>query len=110
MKHIKIEVLRTKWGNKVLRIVEQTHRGVDFGIDSDGVFEHNGFSLRSSEYPSALPTMDALYVRGSSKEDDNRVVCVPSEEWLNALRDAVKAYNRFFANHLEEDENVEVIE
>ena len=111
MKHIKVEVLKTEWGNKVLRIVEQTHRGQAFGKD-DYTFEHKGFYLRSSEYPAAVS--DGLFVRGDSEEDDNRVVCVPSEEWLDALRDTVKAYNRYFADYPEEGsqegENIEIIE
>ena len=111
MKHIKIEVLKTKWGNKVLRIVEQTHRGNDFGVD-DCEFEHNGFYLRSGEYPEIH--LDGLYVRGDDERGDNWILCVRSEEWLSALRDAVKAYNHYFVDYpqegSQEGENIEIIE
>ena len=94
---------RTRW-------IGWTTRGQAFGKD-DHTFEHKGFYLRSSEYPAAVS--DGLFVRGDSEEDDNRVVCVPSEEWLDALRDTVKAYNRYFADDLKGDSadgNVEEIE
>ena len=96
MKHIKIEVkdLGKEWG-KVLRIVEQTHRGYNFGDCNVTSFLHNDFGLYSVAIPSSIDP-DILYVRGDNKTKDNLMICVPSEKWLQKVRETVRAYNKYF--------------
>lgn len=108
-KHLKIEVGEV-FGKKVLRIAEQTHRGLDFGREVRGFIASNGFELYSCdkpEAPKASPGLQ-LYVRGNEAGHDLDVVVVQSEEWLAKLRVTVREYNTTFSG--EEKPGIEVIE
>ena len=115
MKHIKIEVkdLGEGWG-KVLRIVEQTHRGHNFKGSTKGVYNNNsycfeGFALIS--ITGIAVDNHALYVRGKNKNSDDVIVLVPSEEWLQRLRSTVKKYNKEFRMNEDGDKcEIEIIE
>ena len=111
MKHLKLEVLTTPWC-KLFRIVEQTHRWGEFGDDGQRCFSHAGFILTSSVY--TMPDGDnGLWCRGDYRPDDNKIMLVPSDEWLSRCRAAVRAYNEYFADKptaTPAQDGVEVIE
>jgi len=118
MKHLKLEVKTVKGWGKLLRVVEQTHRGKDFG-DSEGGYKFisGEFTLISAISVALISAIsvalvgNCLYVRGEVTENDNDCVVVPSEEWLEQCRKAVRAYNDFYAGKVGEDEGeVEFIE
>ena len=97
MKHIKIEVkdLGEGWG-KVLKIVEQTHRGHNFGISGNS-YTYKNFTITSLSCISCRSS-NYFYVRGSNKDKDNNFIRVPSEECLQDLRETVRAYNTEFTD------------
>jgi hypothetical protein len=108
MKHLRLEVLTTKWG-KMLRVVEQTHRNDEFGEMEMNWFLHEDFQLRSDDFLDLRD--DGLHVRGHLTAEDHAIIIVPSEAWLARCRAAVKAYNQRFAETAEPvDSDVEVIE
>lgn len=123
-KYLKLEALTTKWG-KLLRVVEQTHRGNEFG--KDGLWEErhefvgeNGFKLSSPCGPAAGQRepwawgAGALYVRGDNRAYDEAIFLVPDDDWLDKCRAAVRDYNQYFSGddkrRAEPDADVEVIE
>ena len=109
MKHLKIEVLTTAWG-KILRIVEQTHRGKEFGRDGQESFTaSNGFLLQSYCFPEGGGAGESLLVRGSSVKEDMKIVVVRSDEWLERCCEALREYNRIFFEEVPKVE-IEVIE
>lgn len=108
MRKLVIEVLTTEWC-KLLRVKEQTHRGMKFVKNGRVFIASNGFKLHSSTHLEER--FDELYLRGRYKDKDNLIVPVPSEKWLEKLRIAVKEYNNLenktFDNNIC---NVEIIE
>lgn len=104
MKHIKIEIRTTPKG-KVGRIVEQTHRGIEFGRETKS-YLHNEFELSSVGYPNS--ELNKLFVKGSYDYGADNSFKIPSELWLSKLRACVKAYNREF--RYKKSDKVEVIE
>jgi hypothetical protein len=112
-KHLKLEVLTTKWG-KILRIVEQTHRMEAFGEARHEFVGENGFKLSSLSEPAAGQDVGALYVRGEDWGKDEAIFLVPNDDWLNKCRAAVRDYNQYFSGDdkrlAELDADVEVIE
>jgi hypothetical protein len=98
MKHLRLEVLTTVWG-RLLRIVKQTHRGSSFGNDQEGnAFLHDGFRLTSLCRPAIQCGGLGFFARGSDTGDDYIILAVPSEEWLEKCRAAVRAYNQHFGD------------
>jgi len=113
MKHIKIIVLQTEWC-KLLKIVEQTHVGDEFYPESKGVFKFGDFALCSCTHPDIAPIgePDRLYVWGTRPATNNRILVVPSEEWLSWCRATVRVYNEIHKDQAESkiDDNIEIIE
>lgn len=107
MKTVKIQTKRV-WGVTLLRIVEQSHRWMDFGEKKSAddkysnSFTHNGFVLVSYSIPKIIRldgknVDNMLYVRGEQEGvGDAEPFIAPSGEWLNKCRKAVKAYNEYF--------------
>jgi hypothetical protein len=97
-KHIKIEAEEIANGY-VVTIVEQTHRGSDFGVRGNEDWKApNGLVLASAGYPAAIVEDEQLlyfYVRGSSVPTDFYRVHL-SEPHFAKLRAAVEAYNKAF--------------
>ena len=94
-----------------IKVSEQSHRNKEFGNEIHQDFEqvlcfkHNGFALISDgcisacEYPlETFESADGLFVRGNTKQHDDEIISVPSQEWLERMRAAVDAYNKHFAN------------
>jgi len=112
MKHLKLEVLTTAWG-KFLRVASQTHRLHGFGEGGSSSFIHSGFYLASGNYPDIIHSEPALYVCGNDSTQDKNILIVPSEEWLEKCRAAVRAYNQHFDGKAETKDsipNIEIIE
>ena len=110
MKKLVLEVLTTKWG-KLLRVKEQTHRGGDFGNNLDFFMSSSGFRIESHSSPEIQ--YEAFYIRGHSRGKDNTILVVPSDEWLDKCRVAVREYNENFSDKPIEPkptDDVEVIE
>jgi hypothetical protein len=94
-----------------IQIIEQTHRGRNFGKDGRCSFLHdNGFLLSSRGQPQEVNKnlLDkenneeignvyyGLYVRGSTNQCDENILIVPSNTWLEDMREAVRSYNEHF--------------
>lgn len=89
-KHIKIIV-----NGLDVKITEQTHRGVNFGYDSDKCFIcSNGMRLLSVYRPEAENTQ--VFLRGDATEYDNDVIYFRNDEHLNKFIIAVDEYNKAF--------------
>jgi len=111
MKRLVLEVRNVPGWGKLLKVKEQTHRESEFGHNGSTFFNCDGFTLHSVCYPDTTP--DSLCVRGSANSNDRIIIQVPSDEWLDRCRAAVKTYNKFFAEEKECKEiekDVEVIE
>ena len=97
MKHLEIEVSRYEtlvFG----RVVEQSHRGSEFGVDGADEFAHAGFTLYSRNTPALLS--NALYVRGYDSGTNDWVFsarCITVEcakECIASMKACVAAYLR----------------
>lgn len=91
MKHLEIEVSRYEtlvFG----RIVEQSHRASDFGMDGRCDFCHGGFTLCSADRP-IMHDPKLLYVRGYVSDRDEYVFALhlPTVEAARACIAAMKA-------------------
>jgi len=74
-------------------IVEQSHRGVDFGLRGYE-FTHGGVCLRSE---GSLALYGAtLFVRGTRRDLDHRTVSMPVDTYAK-IKAAVEAYNALFS-------------
>lgn len=78
-------------------VIEQSHRGGNFGAASTSFIASNGVRITSLGYPSI--SIDAfrteLYVRGDGTAADNREILVPVAK-LPAIEAAVAEYNKKF--------------
>lgn len=100
IRHIKILVEKCD-EKQYVRIAEQTHRGMDFGIGEEAGTRRftasNGFVLLSLSNPEARERKEekysCLYVRGLFDCSDNDLLPAPSPEWLDKLRVAIAEYN-----------------
>ena len=116
MKHLKLEVKHVKGWCTLLRIVEQTHRANEFGEDKRYFIASNGFGLRSAGSLDGYPQVtysDIFYVRGCNCKKDNKVLIIPSEDYLSKLKVAVREYNEYFSDkrvEKAEDSDTEIIE
>ena len=93
-RHLKIQITgkSNETGYK-LQVLEQTHRGQDFGKAKSTIFEHNGFILKSGNMPHFCGYND-LHVRGLIGGDkDNLIIDIPDEETCNRIIAATVAYN-----------------
>ena len=97
MKHLEIEVSRYEtlvFG----RVVEQSHRGKQFGMDGSYEFTRGGFTLRSAEHPSLIPGV--LFVRGYVSVRDQQVfferfaTVEAAKACIEAMKACVAAYLR----------------
>lgn len=103
MKKLVIEIIISNTIPRVVRILEQTHRGEDFG-KKDSIFVHKNFILQSVNIVAYMDDPIAedgrgehgLFVRGSEDDADNAIVHIPGYDWLHSLEEAVLAYNEFF--------------
>ncbi len=96
-KHIRLRLVETETDGvtqTTLQILDQTDFGNQFGDEDCPTYSHDGFVLKSTEYPKAQ--IDGLYVRGFTPEQDNYVVIVPNEEWLKRCIATIESYNKFF--------------
>ena len=99
MKRLVIKEYKSLFSRKTkyIKIVEQTHKGSEFGINGNE-FEHNGFTIVSSDNPELLS--DTLYVRGYDSGNDLKLVdsSIYSKHIIKKIREAIKAYNEYFSN------------
>jgi hypothetical protein len=80
------------FGKKVLVIVEQDGIGSAFSPRGNARFKaSNGFWLRSQTLPE--PSDRGLFVRGTNRSADEKIIEVPKGEWLDLLRVAVREMN-----------------
>ncbi len=112
-KHLKIGIKEVEvFGRKrwFIKILEQTHRGDDFG-DNERDFHNRDyeFAMCSSESEgSAIEDDNMFLVRGETKYDDNNILICDSEDYINRLKSAVRAYNKHFSSE-EEKRDYEVV-
>ena len=107
LKKLKIEILHVdrlpgEWNLKLMRIVEQTHRGTSFNDGQNTrmptCFFHGGFILESGEVGglSVMKHEEGLIVRSFDQSMDWSIMTIPSFIWFGLMTEAVKAYNRFY--------------
>ncbi len=90
---LKIEIGEC-FGEKMGRVVEQNRICNEFNYGRNSFTASNGFHLFSLSHPDISMGSDGLYVRGFVRSSDNEPFKVPSEEWLDKLRVAVREYNQ----------------
>ncbi len=96
MKHIKLRCHLTAFKEEaLLEILEQTHRGSDFGYDGETIFYHQGIKLCSETYP-AIYDGSELYLRGHETTKDFMRIRIASSLWPR-IKEAVEEYNRAFS-------------
>lgn len=98
MKHLKIAVIITPVSNAI-QILEQTHKGAEFGKDGESFTASNGLRLVSwltAEFDKTV--YDTLFVRGSINSNSEAKKIVPVETMADIKRiiEAVKEYNDYF--------------
>lgn len=97
-KHIKIIAKLSEDRKTVFcSIVEQTHRGSDFGTDHTSNFLHNNIRLRSNNNPAFgfCQGVCTLYVRGRGVGNDHIKTAIPIRYW-DGVKEAIEAYNAYF--------------
>lgn len=95
-KHIKVQAtpVGPDFQTVNVQILEQTHRGRDFGKYSS-TFTHAGYTLESSSCPQ-VHGPNFCFMQGSSTYDNNRVLNMPVATFTK-FKAAVEAYNKEFA-------------
>ena len=106
MKKLVLEVLTTPWC-KLLRVKEQE--------DREWRFTYKEFDLVSAMHPDidfnpGFSRVWGLYVRGTDRPRDAKILVVPSDEWLAKCQAAVRAYNTSNPHAPPPHEGVEEIE
>ena len=76
------------------RIVEQSHRGSEFGDGVPYFSASNGIELTSSGHPEI--GYQTLYVRGSSWNEDNKTVKADGA-LFRRIQAAIQEYNDYYA-------------
>lgn len=97
-KHIKVKYIEIpEMQIVVLQVIEQTHRGKDFGNSRCYYTAPNGVTLYSVCQPEVIiKSPDGcvchLYVRGTAISHDNAPIPVPIEYW-DCIKRAIRSYN-----------------
>ena len=94
MKHIKIEAKKAGIGYDI-RVIEQTHKGEDFGNGVDHFEASNRFTLYSISYPMVGSSENCLFLQGMMSSSDNNVLYV-TKDYLEKITQAVKEYNETY--------------
>lgn len=94
-KILKIKQLKTNLsGDIVFYIEEQSHRGKNFGKNSEHWHASNGYELTSSAHPEV--TSHVLFVCGCApSQDHKKMICSPAT--YNQILEAINEYNLFFS-------------
>ena len=95
MKHLKIAVIITPVSNAI-QILEQTHKGAEFGKDGTSFTATNGLRLASIIAPILNPSENVLYVRGTDSGSDAKIAPVETMADIKRIIEAVKEYNNYF--------------
>ena len=94
------ELGRTKDGEVVFHICEQTHIAQDFGVTAGGRDFNASNEIGLSSYNSPEHNKESMagtfFVRGNFPVGDDNLV-ITSEETFKAIQQAVKEYNEFYA-------------
>jgi hypothetical protein len=110
-KHIRLGVIKLPWGVSAVKILEQTHTGMDFGASSQN-FEGK-ITLSSIQQPEYSDSDQCFFMRGSSTDEDETVLLIPSDK-IQDIVETVKMYNAVFSGYLacgdKLDSCVEIIE
>ena len=85
--------IRISPDRKSFQITRQTRRGRGFGDGRNYFVSSDGFHLESRGCPQVMHGSRGCYVRGSTEREDNKLLAVPNEEWLQGLEQAVLEYN-----------------
>lgn len=95
-RHIKVRVLESDMGIWV-KIIEQTHRGVNFNSPRSTFYARNGWSLTSITAPAYSKSEKVFYTRGSVENSDMNRVEFPNIETLGNILTAIEEYNEYWA-------------
>lgn len=81
--------------NLVVRIVEQTEIGPQFGRGGNFTAS-NGYKLSSEAYPEYYSSQKILCVRGTETNQNDREIIIPTYEEYSKLSDAISEFNNTF--------------
>jgi len=103
MKKIKVEVIKVAGFDKgLIRVLEQTERGADFGMYDNTFTASNGVKLVSNRKPARdadrafdKSAANTVYLRGSDRTQDNNAIAIPVGR-LDKVLAAIEEYNRVF--------------
>jgi len=93
-----------------VRIIEQTHRCLEFGTHNDTFVAKNGIKFQSVGCPQWKPRNNLLYVRGYERNKDDQSFIVSILDYKKLLN-AMKEYNETFKipmSHVLDDNLFEV--
>ena len=100
-KHIKVVIFPVDSDTDGLVILEQTHRGLDFGGDGGRAWEAPyGFRLESGLVPDYSNAHKLLFMQGSEPRMDRIAVFFPSV-MRDVITKAITAYNKHFSGEEE---------
>lgn len=100
-KHIEIEITKKTPKYTTFFIKEQTHIGLDFGLDCDRWYcEQTRIQLRSAARPAFYPYEMALYGRGTSEMCNNEKIRV-SNDYFDLIQKTIDLYNKEFCGSKE---------
>lgn len=93
-RHLELAVVKVEGGKVTFRVVEQTHRNMDFCRAGDWFVAGNGISLVSGECPDEKfdRSNKAVLLRGVMHDFDDTEITVTLEEFA-AIMQAVSEYN-----------------
>jgi hypothetical protein len=93
MKHLKVALYGIEGLGTFLKVLEQTHRGDEFGENGEnGFMASNGLCLISFEHPEK--TSGRLYVWGSDRKKDDFIIHIRSN--VDEVVQAINEYNEHF--------------
>jgi hypothetical protein len=107
---------KSKWilweevGDTGLRIIRQTHRDTDFGIDGDNMFSVPDKSRCLASYYLPEVGRSIVFVQGDDKNMDGNILAFPTKEERDECIEMFLAYNWYWnhASPQEETPNVPV--
>lgn len=97
MKQLSFKVQNIGNGNVTFCILNQSHRGVQFGKRSPKFVAKNGCEFVSCDYPEvSCASPVRLFVQGTVRRNDSQELTLPYAKFVK-FQEAADEYNEFFA-------------
>jgi len=102
-KYLHYEIISQNKTHTTFRIIDQSHRGKEFGMDIYYFKSSNSLYLQSVDFPDGNATKTSIFVRGNNVVKDNTCIKILNAKFRK-FQLAVQEYNDFFDV---KDENLE---